>query len=64
MPARIDDLCIGKYQVDQANMQKIIGHFVDEKRCRPSVDSTSVYILLPQIVELAGTQFRQDLRVA
>ncbi len=54
MPARIDDLGIGTYQVDQADMQKIIGLFVDKKRCRTSLNSTSVDILLPQIVELTG----------
>jgi hypothetical protein len=55
MPARIDYLCIGKDQVDQADMLKIIGLFVDEKRRCASLNSTSVYILLAKLVELIGT---------
>ena len=64
MAARIDDFGIGKYQVNQADMQKIIGHFVDKKRRRLSLNATSVYILLPEIAELTGVQTSQDLRIA
>ncbi len=64
LPARIDDLCIGNNHVDQPDMQKIIGHLVDKKRRRPPVNFTSVYVLLPQIAELSGTQISQDFRVA
>ena len=54
MAAGIDNLGVRKHQTDKTNMQKVVGHFVDEKRSFASLNTSSIYILLPQFIELAG----------
>ena len=56
MPARIDDAGIGQHQMDQAEMQEVVRHLVDEQRCGSLALDT-------RVLEIAFAEFAQGIGV-
>ena len=61
---RIDDLTVGQNQVDQSDMQEIIGQLVDKKwSIGSALDAGSLQVTLAQLQDLLPGQFGKDLRI-
>ena len=64
MTAGIDHLGIGQYQLNQANMEKIIRHFVSKERCRLAVNLSVLHKLIAETLKIAVIYLGYDLWIA
>ena len=63
MAACVDNFRIRQYQVDKANMPKVIWHFVDEKRRAVTMNTRVVNVLFAESRELIVVKFAEEFRV-